>query len=156
MTPELKYILPYLSHKLPARLSQQGIFNLDLEYPDSNVYKVGYIEDFSYFNGEFSGSIKISDKLSYDFEEGDFEIVLRPLSDITEEIEIDGETFVPHDRLQLGFLYQLPRKIHDRGIAENRLVTNTMSYTDYNELIKWKFDVFSLIPQGKAIDINII
>lgn len=150
---ELKDFIMYLPYKLPARLSQQGISNLDREYPDSNDRRVGYFNSF-YFNEEFSGSIRVSDKTSFDVEEGDFEIILRPLSDLTKEIEYEGKKFVPHDRLQLGFLYGLPRTIQGRGVAENRIVTNTMSYTDWLQCIKWKIDVNDLIGQGKAIDIN--
>jgi len=55
--------------------------------------------------------------------------ILRPLSDLTKEIEIEGIKFVPID------------------ISEIKLHT-------YNKLLEWHFDVFGLIEQGLAVDIN--
>ena len=40
----LKEIAGYLPYQLSARLSQQGIFNLDSEYPNENAHKVGFID----------------------------------------------------------------------------------------------------------------
>ena len=91
----LKELAGYLPHKLPARLSSTGIFNLDSEYPNENAHKWGYIDNFYFNDGEISGSIRISENYSFDFEEEDFEIGLRPLSDLTKSITHNGETFVP-------------------------------------------------------------
>lgn len=91
----LKEIVGYLPYKLNARLSQQGIFNLDSEYPNENAHKVGFIDNFYFNQGELSGSLKISEKFSFDFEEGDIEILLYPLEMLTKTIVHNGVEIIP-------------------------------------------------------------
>jgi len=79
-------------------------------------------------------------------------IILRPLSDLTKEIEHNGERFVPYDRTTEGMMRG--RSYQDRIIIENRLATNTILYQDMIYLISLHFDVFSLIENNLAIDIN--
>lgn len=55
---ELKHIVGYLPYGLPARLSSEGIFNLDSEYPNENKNKIGHINNFNWYNGEFAGELK--------------------------------------------------------------------------------------------------
>lgn len=96
MKLELKHLAGYLPYGLPARLSNEGIFNLDSEYPNDHKNKVGYISNFNWYNGEFAGELKISKKFSFDFDSADeIQILLRPLSDLTKEIEVNREKFVP-------------------------------------------------------------
>lgn len=69
--------------------------------------------------------------------------ILRPLSDLTKEIEVNGEKFVPKN--WLGYNY----------IGEN-LGTNmaTWSHRTVQKLYEWHFDIHGLISTGLAIDIN--
>jgi hypothetical protein len=75
--------------------------------------------------------------------------LLFSLSDLTKEITINGETFVPS------------RYWDD----ENRIDMISHCSIDYEyceylecfileKLLEWKFDIFNLIPQGLAININ--
>jgi len=48
----------------------------------------------------------------------------------------------------------LPFTVNGRIVLENRIVTNTILYTDMQYLISLHFDVFGLIEKGLAIDIN--
>ena len=82
--------------------------------------------------------------------------ILHSLSDLTKEIEHNGEKFVPIEKL-----IQLAECGHDKSIIT--LVDNgsidaeaciELTYGLISKLIEWHFDVFGLIPQGKAIDIN--
>lgn len=185
---KIKHIAPYLPYKIPARLSRQGIFNLDLEYPDENVHKIGFIDNFYFNDGDFSGSLKITEKKSFDFEDGDIEFVLRPLSDLTKEIEINGEKFVPLEFLGKSYepsgCFDEEDKVFGWDVATGgddfqdyyfvvegnfgfsihcgspnecgSYVTQVESlpYDLIQKLFEWHFDVFGLIEEGLAIDIN--
>ena len=65
---------------------------------------------------------------------------LRPLSDLTKEIEHNGESFVPIDYLE---------DMIDFSCGYERI-----EYWKVQQLIEWHFDVFGLISAGLAIDIN--
>jgi hypothetical protein len=102
-------------------------------------------------------SINTDCKESYYYEtleETDFKPILRPLSDLTKEIEVEGEKFVPALRTQLHMFSALPLVYDNMQVLENRITTNTISYSDMQYLISLHFDVFKLIPAGLAIDIN--
>jgi hypothetical protein len=73
--------------------------------------------------------------------------ILRPLSDLTKEIEVNGESFVPAVRLHFG---------NDaiEILQGDNWVSQWLSYEECNYLISWHFDVFGLIEQGLAVDIN--
>lgn len=70
--------------------------------------------------------------------------ILRPLSDLTKEIEVNGEKFVPSKKL--GFT--------DENIGDFH--TSFAPYFIIKLLLEWHFDIFSLIENGLAIDINTI
>lgn len=93
--------------------------------------------------------------------------ILRPLSDLTKEIERNGDKFVPAEKLN-PFYY---RKGLVDCLGGNRLIYwstekqrqiddgcwdnfSLKSFEVSQKLFEWHFDVFGLIPQGLAIDIN--
>lgn len=86
-----------------------------------------------------------------------FTPILRPLSDLTKEIEHNGERFVPKRVLK-----EMPDPIG--GFHTDRLMTivenpqkwsiEVANYAVVQKLIEWHFDVFGLIENGLAIDIN--
>ena len=71
--------------------------------------------------------------------------ILRPLSDLTKEIEVNGEKFVPQKKLTHLDLEWL--------INSNDLILKT-NYEDVLKLLEWHFDIHGLIEQGLAIDKN--
>lgn len=88
--------------------------------------------------------------------------ILRPLSDLTKEIEHNGERFVPIEKLQEiynkrlrfdedGFYYHVDqscvRKGGDEAFPFNQLEA-------YQYLYKWHFDLHNLIDNNLAISIN--
>lgn len=90
--------------------------------------------------------------------------ILRPLSDLTKEIEHKGVKIIPIDYFEIGDDYNY---IVDYGqgnvkligllkdMAEHNFIQ--ISYMNYGVIIKlfeWHFDVFGLIENGLAIDIN--
>ena len=73
-------------------------------------------------------------------------IYLRPLSDLTKEIEVNREKFVPINRMELYGYY-------DKSCLNPNNV-KSISYNMIQFLFEWHFDVFGLIEKGLAIDIN--
>ncbi len=109
--------------------------------------------------------------------------ILRPLSDLTKEIEYNGERFVPILALLNYVRYGLDgldTYYNDKDNLESYVISeykNSIScYEKYNDdktlniatdheiffepyyiiekLLEWHFDIFSLIPQNLAVDIN--
>ena len=69
--------------------------------------------------------------------------MLRPLSDLTKEIEHGGEKFVPTKALSMWDL---------EGITAIDIPHIPVNL--YELLLKWHFDIFGLIEKGLAVDIN--
>jgi hypothetical protein len=81
--------------------------------------------------------------------EGDtlYKPILRPLSDLTKEIEVNGEKFVPLyvlQRLDKAFIADF---IEVFGIEECK-------FSVIEKLHEWHFDIYGLIESDLAIDIN--
>ncbi len=85
--------------------------------------------------------------------------ILRPLSDLKKEIEVNGEKFVP-----MGMLcsievseeeaFKLYGKIPEiwKYISETK--TRYWYFWQVQKLFEWHFDVYGLIEKGLAIDVN--
>jgi len=77
--------------------------------------------------------------------------ILRPLSDLTKDIEVDGDKFEPIVELK-----------SQCGIIIARELDNLVKYKNYGDmpfwviqkLYEWHFDIHNLIENGLAIDIN--
>lgn len=96
-----------------------------------------------------------------------FKPILRPLSDLTKEIEVDGKKFIPIERMIIQFSSEY--KYCDNGMIKtfqslddtillfiNNKIAPECHYGIARVLFKWHFDVFGLIEKGLAIDINTI
>lgn len=68
--------------------------------------------------------------------------ILRPLSDLTKEIEVNGEKFVPNNWFGRKGL-----KLESIQDEKFHIV---------QKLLQWHFDIYGLIENGLAIDINTI
>ena len=79
-----------------------------------------------------------------------FKPILFPLSSLTEEITINGESFIPIreiKNLELFSHYELEDFVRNNftyGYIES------LSYQLLSQLFEWKFDVFGLIDAGLA------
>lgn len=78
----------------------------------------------------------------------DFKPILRPLSDLTKAIEVNGEKFVPH--IKLGGRPNL--KDYDIEYLSKHI--DNMSFGLIQKLLEWHFDIYGLIENNLAIDIN--
>jgi hypothetical protein len=74
--------------------------------------------------------------------------ILRPLSDLTKEIEVNGEKFVPVEKL--GF--PNTKKVEDSFL--HVIGSLHVPYSEMQKLIEWHFDIHNLINNNLAIDIN--
>ena len=76
--------------------------------------------------------------------------LLRPLSDLTKEIEHNGEKFKPINRIPLP--KSRPTYLQDLlRLGEGEKDFRTFEYQTIELLFEWHFDVFGLIPKGLAI-----
>ncbi len=79
--------------------------------------------------------------------------LLRPLSSLTEEIEHNGESFVPYDVLRDMELKDM--KLHSDGcLTINHRNIQNCEYWRMEKLLEWYFDVFGLIDRGLALPID--
>lgn len=93
-----------------------------------------------------SDVIKGVNKLCY------YSLILRPLSDLSKEIEHNGEKFIPKKEL----IKEFKDIIFDKRAFDLDLGVNIINYPFWvvNKLLEWHFDLFNLIKSDKAIDIN--
>ena len=117
---ELKHLVPYLQHHLI------GIS------PSGNKF---YLATSSNMLGKGIENRNIDTFLN-----DEFKPILRPLSDLTKEIEVNGEKFVPIDRLE--------------DFIDFELGYERVDYWKIQKMFEWHFDVFGLIKKGLAIDFN--
>ena len=68
--------------------------------------------------------------------------ILRPLSQLTQEIEHNGEKFFPFKKLGWGNGTQVIPTILNGKINQN----------EYQKLLEWHFDIFGLIEKNLAIE----
>jgi len=94
--------------------------------------------------------------------------ILRPLSDLTKEIEHNGKKFVPFDRLskfvgavepcdQIKKTFWITRSgNNDDGsiLSFGALCKHIDQFELFQKVLEWHFDIYGLIEQGLAIDIN--
>jgi len=84
--------------------------------------------------------------------------ILRPLSDLTKEIEVNGEKFVPMKKLlkEVGFNYPLECYIQDEQwiLNDGYRAIGQLSHRKVDMLLQWHFDIYGLIENNLAIDKN--
>lgn len=129
---ENKLTLEHLTPYLPYRL--KGIF----QFNDEKCVLVS----IDYFRNQISVFGKT---LWNDLDVSEFKPILRPLSDLTKEIEHNGEKFVPCEQ----FKYDMECMLKECDVD-----LDCMSYNVINSLIEWHFDIFGLIDKNLAVDIN--
>ena len=135
MKLELKHLAPYLPYGLRFKYSKES---LPIEKMDVDAMKMLLAQYGSIFK-------KVIHKP-----------ILRPLSDLTKQMEIDGLKSIPTFELEriypeFGFAV---RGIATTDIDILKIEITSIPYKMMEQLLKWHFDVFSLIDAGLAIDIN--
>lgn len=82
--------------------------------------------------------------------------ILRPLSDLTKEIEVNGKRFVPLTELLKLSNFDVEKMNEREQLEFLDSFTNTlfMAFDDGQKLFEWHFDIHNLIEKDLAIDIN--
>jgi hypothetical protein len=138
MKLELKHLAPYLPYGLRG-------FYMDADY-DKQIEVEGLYNYDDIYNSEHGD-------MSFDY----FKPILRQLSDLTKEIEVNGEKFVPIIKLAFTKSLSMYQFIDGAFYCNNYgkfLEIKEMPYIVIEKLFEWHFDVFGLIEKGLAIDIN--
>ena len=138
----LDKITPYINNRIRVK-TPIGFGAIII---DQNCYRI------EYDNGNMDNLVK-----SLRFWGDDFKLVLRNLSDLTKEIEHNGEKFVPIVKLASLFHLQMYQfidcKFYDNNYGRFSSIEE-MPFNLIKQLIEWHFDVCSLIESGEAIDVN--
>ena len=167
MKLELKHLAPYLPYDLKYCRVGKNISTLKEE-----VKYMGIVSTKGTVNN-------LNNTLFGDFVSMKYLPLLRPLSDLTKEIEVNDEKFVPIVELAKLFHTCKSAITHFSNIVnagfygasvnchienddsrftyyqlrnDEFVLSNT--YDEIQKLLEWHFDVFGLIEQGLAVDIN--
>lgn len=140
MKLELKHLAPYLPYGL--EMSRNGFVGKLIQL--KNPKETDLLEIFEF-------QISCSNWWENTEDVNHYKPILRPLSDLTKEIEVNGERFVLSDRLYYDFDRHGLNGFDFRDIEKTPL---EYPFNIVQKLFEWHFDVFGLIEQGLAIDIN--
>lgn len=135
---ELKHLAPYLPYELKCHLQGENMQDCPVlfEIQSLNIHGA----DCHEVNGVYI--------LETFFE--DIFPILRPLSDLTKEIEYKGESFCSIDYISTTKADS--QRIIRRVVNQQNL--DCLEYWQFERLLSLHFDVFGLIEKGLAIDIN--
>lgn len=131
---ELKHLAPYLPFKLRV-----------LHGDRSKLMNTGQVSSVHW--------IGIGSVIKWQDSKAGCKPIFRPLSDLTKEIEVNGEKFVPvdywDDELRGNdYFHEL------ENMTEHDYFDGYLPYHVIEKLFEWHFDVFGLIKQDLAININ--
>lgn len=126
MKLETKYLAPYLPYKIIMQCGTIGRRILTHDYWDDN-------------------KVCLETVLKSD----NIKPILRPLSDLTKEIDIDEPNVLFRDWIESEFDINII--LFTRQFDIDMLPYNVIEY-----LLEWHFDIFGLIEKGLAIDKNTI
>lgn len=132
MKLELKHLAPYLPYNLHGFICTKRGDNFEVE-----------LHLLSQYTLQTSPSIFGYTYCSYN----DFKPILRPLSDLTKEIEYNGERFVPNLHKDFKIFVQA-----DMDYFLSNIIF--APFIQIQHLFQWHFDVFGLIDAGLAVDMN--
>ena len=84
-----------------------------------------------------------------------FKPLLRPLSDLTKEIEHNGDVFVPIVKLLQEYCFDT-NQMTEQEINEyaESMIKIDMSYMVAQMLMEWHFDIHGLINRNLALNLN--
>ena len=152
MELELKHIAPYLPYKLDVQENKSGLIGEMLSLTNDRL-QIMVIDP----NWGWRSFLQIKP-------------ILRPLRDLTIEIEHNGEKFIPIDwfkpddsEMSCNFLQERDKELieailhismYDISVYEGNIDINLLPYFVMEKLFEWHFDILGLIIEGLATDIN--
>lgn len=149
----LEILSLYLPHNVKLKNKFSEIVELNGIIGNTAIYEYDPDEDeVLYFEDFGSKDNVIPSKL-----------LLYPLSMLTEEIEHEGERFIPMKRLQSLFggrevrydgmcFYNRIETSVVRGPLHDEIPQHFSQWQCYQKMFEWHIDLFGLIGEGKAID----
>lgn len=137
MNPQERLRLEHIAPYLP--------YGLNTQYRLGDV--IGHLE--GYKADEIRDKKLVADNV--DFVMHFCKPILRPLSDLTKQIEINGEVYEPN--MELGS-EAFDEDFEYFTFSDRKMTPEDWSYSDVSLLFEWHFDVFGLIEKGLAIDFN--
>ena len=167
MKLELKHIAPYLPFSLRFK-AKNDVWEMT-EINTTSQWKVWAGTEWCCKDLKFKPPINCKDNAKgYGFELHEVKPILRPLSDLDKNITHNGKTFNPVKELikmpitkesnALMAFYSL------NTIGVGKYLEDVANYGDINpkylsyplasKLMEWHFDIYHLIDDGLAIDIN--
>jgi hypothetical protein len=143
MELEVKHLIPYLPYGLKCQYIVRD-----------SIVKTGTLVGINHRPYETHPT-----RVSIDFEEQEhiwmFKPILRPLKNLGEIIEHNGETFCPidwiEDKYYTLYLHEECKRLMEED-GHNWI--NHMSYLLIQHLFEWHFDVFGLINEKLAVELN--
>lgn len=136
MKLELKHI-PQIAYGLEIQILNSKCDYVGIERAVVNGHY--YIGDVLYLKYEGGSTGK---------SQNECKLILRPMSDLNNMIEINGFKFIPIDFLESAFpKIAAPPVMNDCSV-------NIEGFEEWQQLFMWHFDVSGLIEKGLAIDIN--
>jgi hypothetical protein len=141
MKLELKHLAPYLPYGF-----LYGIYDNEKVI----IRGLNYNSDYLNIDYDINEHNKVSTNCFYN----EIKPILRKISDLTKEIEVNGERFVPIEKL-FEFESSIDRHLNYLEIEQQSVIG--MKYIPFgivNKLFEWHFDVFGLIEDDLAIDFN--
>ncbi len=135
MKLELKHIAPYLPYGL--KYQEENKAQTILKTVDAGIDMV----NFGWGNAKYLREIKP---------------ILRPLSYLTKEIEVNGKKFVPLTELLNISNFDVSKMSWEEQLDYGHIYCDLsfINFYDLQLLLEWHFDVFGLIDENLAIDIN--
>lgn len=147
MKLKLKHIAPYLPYGLKIQHKWEKSRNKRSEPLTPFVKTLEGITLTTFFVG----------KKNFEYKP-----ILRPLSNLTKEIEHNGKKFVPMKVLNKEVCPEPIKAVDgliisvDSGGFIIPVHIGRMDYVFVEKMFEWHFDIFNLIEKGLAIDINTI
>lgn len=151
---ELKHIAPYLPYGV------KFISELDKPYDELGKQPIWTLNGVHELFSEYSLLTK-ENKDSYDMAK--CKLILRPLSQLIQEIEHNGKKFVPIvdlEKIRIGIdIYRpinldYPIEINIETENYSQTIDLYDGYLVMQKLFEWNFDVFGLIDNGLALNMN--
>lgn len=136
---------------LPYKLQTQVYYKSDIWYLSGVNFKTEILELSKYRDGLYT---QVNWKA--------VKPLLYPMSKLTKEITVDGETFVPMDKIRELFIEDKNKccfiyresfeDLYDWNLETTKQKCKMLSYEWVQLFYKWMLDVNDLIGQGLAIE----
>ena len=145
MKLQLKHLAPYLPYGLKVKKDADKLIS-EVKGLESSKHK-------DYFWIKYEKPTKIA-KLYLTETSSILKPILRPLSDLTKEIDHNGKKFVPMKVFYelFGGGYMSYKGFINCQLPDFNMPLIGLRYDIIQQLLEWHFDIFGLIENGLAID----